>query len=342
MPSKVEDIGVEAFLEENLLSRAVKPFIWAALLPLAFSHGWKNYQEQMPSASRNMEMGIDLFLRSMKHPLKTASVTDAYIRMMKSYSSVQSEIKSSQQYLVYTELDHKIEFRPEEDTLYVYMLVQMAQFGKELADKYTKTEIKEIMKCFLKVNDAGVEVFRNYPTAMPRFTGHNRISLSLAQQVDRPLNCCPSQHIAYSALLYNICKSILELPQRNEKLWHSVETASQKMIPPVLYTKQHSLLDVAFGLHSARRAFEESFSRPFDDLMQSLPEMQSANPDLPYGEIARIYRRGSELFRPEKSQPEKSLADIVGEYLQENNFPLVAPEENNAYFDTGKGEIVKI
>ncbi len=338
MPSsKVKDIGVEAFLEENLLTKTVKPLLWATLLPLAFQRGWRNYQEQVPTASRNLEMGLDLFLRAWKHPSRIASVIKAHLKMAKSYSSAQKEIKNEKSSLVYTHLDHQIPFRPEEDTLYVYMLVQMARFGKELADKYPKEEIKEVMNCFLNVSGATVEAFYKYPTTMPRFTDHQRITLSLVQKLDKPLNCCPSQHIAYSALLYNISKTVLELPARNEKLWHSILVASKKMIRPVLYTKQHTLVDVAFGLHSARKAFEESFNVQFDDLIQFFPEMQINSPDIPYDKIAQIYQRGSELFKPESN-----LADIVGQYFREMNFPLVGPGENNAYFDMEKGEVVKL
>ncbi len=341
MPSyKAKDIGIEAFLEENALTKTLKPLLRVALLPLAVQHGWKNYCEQMPTTSRNLEMGIDLFLRAWKHPLRMASVTNTYLTMTNSYSSAQKEIKNKKHYLVYTDLDHKIPFKPEEGNLYVYMLVQMARFGKELVDKYTQytqNEIKAVLDCFLKVNAAGRDTFCNYPTTMPRFASHNQITLSLVQKLDEPLNCCPSQHIAYSALVYNISKTVLELPTRNEQLWHSILVASKKMIQPVLYTKQHTLVDVAFGLHSARKAFEECFSLPFDDLLPFFPEMQPISPDLPYDEIARIYQRGSELFKPERS-----LADVVGQYFQERGFPLVEPGENNAYFNLETGGVVKL
>ena len=177
---------------------------------------------------------------------------------------------------------------------------------------------------FIELNQMGAETYNYCPTVMPRYTNHDRFLLKIVQQIDKPLNCCPSLHIAYSILLYNIGKQVVDLPRRNFRAWQSVETTAIEMFNSVLYTKQHSITDVVMGIEAAKMAFEKYYpGLKCDDLIRLFPKMQKDNPCIPYNEIKRIHNEVSDL----KTGHRDVLAHLVKKYLQKNNYPLIKPED---------------
>lgn len=170
---------------------------------------------------------------------------------------------------------------------------------------------------------------------MPRFVEHGRLTLKITQLIDGPYNCCPSQHIAYCMLMHNIANALPVF--KRTKALEALNQASSYIIRPVLYTKQHALIDVAFGMHSARMAFEEIFNSKFDSLIGDFPQMARRDDDIPYNLIAQRYREIEEM-----QVKGMSLADMVEKYFKFYNYPLVKPGENNAYFDLASRRVVRL
>ncbi|MBU0470675.1 MAG: hypothetical protein KKA62_00555 [Nanoarchaeota archaeon] len=331
----VEDIGIESFLEETSVTKVVQPALAAILFPF-LGENPRSYFKQMPSASRNVEIVVENLLKLSSKPKKLFTILKPVCKMTTNYGKAQKETKIKEQHLVYTDLDHRIPFRPTDDILYVYQLAHMALFSRELVENYPNHVFKEVIKCFLDVEKEAVEVFQKYPTVMPRFTDHDRITLKATQAFDNPLNCCPSLHIAYSLLIYNISK-VLGFDKWDKELWKSFEQAAELTIRPVLYTKQHALIDVAFGMQVAKKSFEKIFSFKFEDLTAAFSDFEKRDQDIPYRAIEAIYYN---LDDPCKK--ENSLADVVEQFLKVNKFPVIKPKENNAYFDIRSGKVVKL
>jgi len=327
---------LRAFRKRGPLSR----FIGDGLTSL-FSLVTSNvaYLKQAPEAARNLEMMVEHLLRfGIKEPRKLGAVLLAASDWRSHYYSAQQETKDKPYFLVYTADDHKIPFKPEEDTMYAYMLAQVAYVAHKISKFLSARHLVYIAGCFQELNKISSEVYRNHQTRMPRFTDHNRISLKVVQWLDEPLNCCPSLHIAYSTLLYNIANHVLNLPARDEEAWESVKNSTYGMINSVLYTKQHALVDVAFGILAAKVIFERRFKKhTFNDLMDELPELQRRHPDIPYNKVEDAFHRGKALHRVHED-----LASVVGKYLNEKGFPLLKPNGGQFYYDEKRGVVVPI
>jgi hypothetical protein len=110
------------------------------------------------------------------------------------------------------------------------------------------------------------------------------------------------------------------------------------MFNSVLYTKQHSLLDVAFGILCAQLVFEARYEGAFDDLTHAFDGMRAEHP-IPYDEIVAIYGEARAMHRA--GEP---LADTLGRYLREHGYRTVPPDEalGIAYLDTRTREIVRV
>jgi len=158
------------------------------------------------------------------------------------------------------------------------------------------------------------------------------------QRLDKPLNCCPSLHIAYALLLDNLAPTLRDRAEYEVEALDSVRTVTLGMFNSVLYTKQHSLLDVAFGILCAKIVFERRYDTDFDDLTDAFDAMGGEHP-IPYDELTAIYREAQSMHR--SGEP---LADTLGRYLQRHGYRTVTPDQELriAYFDTRAREIVRV
>ncbi|MFH1828645.1 MAG: hypothetical protein ABH824_05280 [Nanoarchaeota archaeon] len=323
-------------------SKVIHPWLRKAFFPIVGKDDPQAFEEQFPLASRNVEIMVEYLLKMLKYPVKSSLVGLCISDWFTNYFGAQKKTADDLHYLVYTKSDHEVPFKPEEDIMYTYMVSQLAYIGNELVKTCSLKNMKIVTDCFRRANRLGTEVFYRYPTVMPRFTIHDRISLKVIQDVDKPLNCCPSLHITYSLLLDNIGEKVVYLPEKNEDAWRSVRTATEEMVNSVLYTKQHSLVDVAFGMLTAKMVFEQIFpDLKFNDFMDVYSEMQESNPDVSYDKIKLIYSQANDIQQMlKRSKSQDDLSSIVGIYFKDKKFPLVNPGENNAYFDQEKGLVI--
>jgi len=325
------------FLRSSPFSRWLRRLLKALIIPRSDPANTDAYLEQFDEASRNVEIAAEGLGGLIKnHPLKFLLVLKAVGDWQRRYFGSQKDLADKPRYLVYTQLDNKIPFVPQEDILYTYMISQIAYVANELAGVVSARQMKYITECFIALNDIGVEAFYKHPTTMPRFRDHQRLSLKVIQHLDEPLNCCPSLHIAYSLLLDGIAEFVIK-PLRNRRdAFKSIRFSTIGMFNSVLYTKQHSILDVAFGMLCARIVFEERFDMPFNDFVSVFPSLEDDHP-IPYDDIVRIYEEALAI-----RTSVDNLAEILGIYLEKHGFVTVEPGEEPGicYFDLEKREIV--
>lgn len=326
------------FRRSSGFSRWLRRKLRASIIPRSDPENRTAYLGQFDQASRNVEIAAEGLGRLFKnHPVKSLWVVRAIGDWLVRYFDAQKRAANRPRYYVYTQFDSQIPFRPEEDILYTYMIAQIAYIANELADIVSVRQMIHIADGFIELNKAGVEAFRRYPTLMPRFLNHKRLSLKVIQQLDRPLNCCPSLHIAYSLFLDGIAELMIKPHPNRRDAFDSVRFSTIGMFNSVLYTKQHSILDVAFGMLCAKIVFEDRFDRPFNDFIGVFPSLKRRHP-IPYDEIARVYRKALAIQRRGHG-----LADILGTYLRSHGYLKIAPDEGvgTGYFDTSTRQLVR-
>lgn len=294
--------------------------------------------EQAPEAARNLEILIERVCKfGAEHPQKLLAVLGTVNHWWGHYYTAQEKTQQDEHYLVYTQDDHKIPFKPEEDILYSYLPAQIALMAHAVARITNQRQFMYIVKSFAELNKEASAIYHRCQTQMPRFKNHQRISLSVVQYIDKPTNCCPSLHIAYSALLYNVAQNVVDLPQKNAEIWESVQTSTAGMTNSVLYTKQHSLADVALGIILAQTVFERRFKRgDFNNLFELFPNMAEQHPEIAYSKIRENYEHALNIRKRQKG----GLDETVETYLKEQGFPKIRLDDANCYFDDKKGEIV--
>ncbi len=332
-------VDTKIFRRSTAFSRLLRRGLRTFALP-AFGREHRDaYAEQFEDASRNVEVAVEGTLQLVnRHFLKAMPILGGVGNWLTTYFGAQENAEDRDRYLVYTEHDHRIPFRPDQDVLYAYMVCQIAYLANELAEVLSRKEMKAFAGGFTALNEVGAEAFRAHPSVMPRFLGHDRLALRVVQRLDRPLNCCPSLHIAYALLLDNLARTLGDRTDALREALDSVRSVTLGMFNSVLYTKQHSLLDVAFGILCARIVFEERYEGVFDDLTRALPAMAADHP-IPYDEIVTIYR--SAWAMRGETEP---LAETLGRYLQQHGYRTVPPDEDvaGAYFDTRARAIVRV
>jgi hypothetical protein len=332
-----EEVNIPQFKNPSTFSKALRHTLRATILPFCDKENRPEYNRQFDSASRNLELTVEGLLKLFaRHPIKGTYVVTGVFDWLGDYFSAQKETAAMDRYLVYTQKDMRIPFRPEEDIMYVYMIAQIANIIKEAASILPKKDLRHLVETFQDANDMAVEVFKKHPTTMPRFKDHQRISLKFIQSLDAPVNCCPSLHIGYSMLLDNVAREIIA-PKKPETA-ASIRYATQRMVNSVLYTAQHTLIDVAFGMLCAKRVFEKRYNKRYDDLMYTFPKLQEKHPKIDYEEIRKVYEEGATALTHRQS-----LADVIGEYLTANKYPLLGAQEdvNKCYFDTKRKELIR-
>ncbi len=340
-PVKGNPVPTAEFARSSPFSRWLRRRLEAVIIPRSDPQYRRAYVEQFGDASRNVEIAVEGLGRLLRdHPFKSLLVLRTLSDWLFRYFGTQKDLAQTDRYLVYTEHDSHIPFQPEQDILYTYMLAQIAYIANELAEIASPTRMKHITEGFMEMNRLGVEAFSRFPSVMPRYTEHDRLSLRVIQHLDKPLNCCPSLHIAYSLFLDGVADLIVRpLPEKREA-FQSVRYSTIGMFNSVLYTKQHSILDVAFGMLCAEMVFVRWFQRPFDNFVSTFPELASQHP-IPYDEIERMYNEARQISRGGGG---RSLAETLGIYLERHGYPLVGHDEEIGpgwYYDVGRGEMVR-
>jgi len=331
-------VKTRLFQRSTAFSRALRWSLRRTILPLTSAERRAAYAEQFDDSSRNLEIVIEgLGQLINRHTLKTATLSRGVVHWWSTYFSAQRGVKKRDRFLVYTERDHAVPFVPDQDILYAYMVTQVAFLANEMAEVLTRPELADIAQAFMELNRTGAEAFDRYPTVMPRFVDHDRLSLRVVQYLDAPVNCCPSLHIAYALLLDNLARTLGERLADKADVLESVRTSTVGMFNSVLYTKQHALLDVAFGILCAREVFEAHYDGEFDDLTSVFPELAREHA-IPYDAIVQMLDEATALRRTTDS-----LADALGRYLAIHGFVKVGPDEDIAdrYFDMKKRRVVK-
>ena len=332
-------VKTRLFERSSAFSRMLRWSLRRTVLPLTSAEHRDAYAEQFDDSSRNLEIVVEgLGQLINRHTLKTATLSRGVFHWWSAYFGAQRGTKKRDRYLVYTDLDHAVPFVPDQDILYAYMVTQIAFLANELAEVLSRAELAGIARAFMDLNRIGAETFERYPTVMPRFVDHDRLSLRIVQYLDAPVNCCPSLHIAYALLLDNLARSLGERLADKVDVLESVRTSTVGMFNSVLYTKQHALVDVAFGILCAREVFEARFARGFDDLTSVFPDLAREHP-IPYDAIVGMLDEATRLRRSNDS-----LADALGRYLDVHGFVTVGPNDEIAdvYFDMGKRQIVRV
>lgn len=316
--------------EDRVLTGSIKYAIRHWLIPKLGENKRREYEKQVDEASIIPYVAFKgLYQLLSNHPRNGLEAVLALANWgMRYYNEQQYE---GCRYLIYTQKDNMIPFRPEEDTMYAYMLAQLAEAGNVLADTVSTEVMSDITKGFIRMNELGAETFRQYPTIMPRFLNHNRLTLKVVQELDRPYNCCPSLHIAYSLYMYNVCKEFLKKSKVKESFRHTTKC----MFNSVLYTKQHSMIDIAFGMLCAKKVFEQEFCG-FDDMRGEFAKLKKENTSIGYGNISSIYEEITDTG-------DGRLSFILGTYLRRHLHPVMDAElALSRYFDTDSKSIKDI
>ncbi len=305
----------------------------AVLRPIVLWRGGRRdraaFRQQYPEAARNVEIALEGLLKiAASHPIRVAPILQTVAHYLRTYFGAQGSTRREKQYLIYTSEDARIPFRPEWDTFYVYMLSQISTLTHEVVGMSSFGQVRRVARTFQRLNSEGARVFHALPTRMPRLTQHTRLSLRAVQYLDAPLNCCPSLHIAYTVMIDNLFAWVLETERLRPAVWADVRTATLGMINSVLYTKQHSLVDVAFGILLARIVFTSSYpEHPFHDLTAQFDALQEENRDIPYGTIRSLLSRASELFAQEED-----LARCARRLFQEQGYPYLEASEADPFY----------
>lgn len=262
-------------------------------------------------------------------PKKCCLFGKAMMNWKRSYYRAQKVARTKRQFVAYTKRDHKIPFRPSAVIPYVNMYLHAAIVASRVANRITVDEMKRVVKAFDAFNSIAEPAFTEYPVRMPRFKDHSSVILSTVQLVDDPFNLCPSAHIGCAVLLHNVSKYFLDAPDSDKKVWRIVEKGTKDIINATLYTKQHVLMDISFGILAGRRAYEQVFPEfPFDDMIDDMQSWKAEHPDIDYGLIKDIYEEACLL-----ESKHKSIHSAVGAYLQSRGFPQIEPHEPDIMFD---------
>jgi|GEM_PF-1877513 len=338
-PEKIEAVDTLAFKEETLTGAILQKILRSIILPLSDPAKRAAYSGQFAEASRNVEIVVEkLFALAIGKPGIAWMTGGVIVDWLFSYHGAQRTSLDQARYVVYTEYDHRIPFFPGEDTMYSYMISQAVFFAHALSGIVTHAQFTNIVAVFCEANRLGSEIYNNEQTIMPRFTVHDRLSLSAVQMLDKPLNCCPSLHIAYSLLIDNFASIYIQSVHGKEKLFESLRYSTLRMFNSVLYTKQHALVDVAFGMLCAKKAFETKFDRPFDDLSAHFPALSRKNPEIDYERILAIY-----LDISHSDKAGTGYLQTVREYFAACGFIKVPADTdvNRIYFETSKRNLVE-
>ncbi|HII71975.1 TPA: hypothetical protein HA265_04440 [Candidatus Woesearchaeota archaeon] len=328
-----EIVDTAEFRRSSILSRGINWILKHTILPQFPKEHMDSYLRQWEPSSRNVEIALEGLLKLARRPRHCWAVLSTLKDWGDNYFPNADE---RPRYLINTQHDEKIPFRGEADIMYVYMIAQIGYVANGLAENTTIEEMRTVAQGFKEMNRTGGKAFSEHPSVMPRVTEHDRLSLRAAQKLDKPYNACPSLHIAYSIYMDNVAGRYL----KDRDMLDSIRKSAKAMLNSVLYVKQHSILDVAFGIMCARIVYEKTYGEGFNDFTEVFDELREEHPTIDYDEISSVYREIEEIR--EKMQDKTDLAGMMGTYLKRHGYKKIRPEEdvNNAYFDTERREII--
>ena len=318
-------VSTKEFSNKSFISNKIQALLKAIILPLSEPHMRPAYRQQFDQASRNAEILLErLGHLSIRHPIKAATVLKAIYDWQSSYFGAQKDTKDGRLYDVYTKKDRAIPFKPKEDIMYTYMLAQLAIVADEIASIINTAEMRNLVDGFMALNSIATEAFHQYPTVMPRYKQHDRVSLRIIQRLDEPLNCCPSLHIAYSIYLDNIAEDIILNRAGRKDVFEGIRYSTLRMFNSVLYTKQHALIDVAYGMLCAKIMYEDRYPRVFNDLADQFDRLQLEHPSIDYQQIHDFYKQGLIYLE----QDGLSFTQALAKALEAGQFPVISMAES--------------
>jgi len=329
---------IAEFQRQSTVRKAVQRALHAYVMHQVEPEMRPVYETHFAEASRNVEIAVDhmgqMFLRRPGHAL---CVVEAVADFIRRYYPAMKHGVERERWLIYTEHDHRVPFVAESDILYVYMAAQLGYVAHALATRLPLRAMHKMSRGFMEMNTLAIEAFEAHPTTMPRWDGRHRISLRILHAIDEPTNCAPSLHIAYALYLDNVTRHVLGGEPRYHSVCAAVRCATRGMFNSVLYTKQHAVLDVAFGMLVGRRVFLRRFGGSYDDLRDEFPALMREHA-IPFDAIAEMY---AELLEREEGG-RRPIAEVLGEYLRDHGYPRLpaGTPVGHQYFHTRTRETV--
>ena len=146
----------------------------------------------------------------------------------------------------------------------------------------------------------------------------------------------PSLHVAYSLFLDNLGEKIIMPSKGGKDIFDSIRYSTLRTFNSVLYTKQHSLIDVAFGILCAKIIFEKRFNWKFNNLINEFDLLKKDNKEIDYDYIKNVYNNALDLSK------RYGFVKSAGIYLLKNGFIKIGPKEepNKIYFDTETKKLI--
>lgn len=328
-------IETKDFNERSEFADEVKKWFFRNIRPVTKAHlltdeQRRSYEEQWDNTSRILEIGVESIAKFNHKKI----LGEAVWRWAKGYMSAQHGKVSNEKTLVYTQHDNQIPFIAEEDVIYWYMMMQSGFFGRVASYETSKENLERMLNGFIELNSYAAKTFHEVPTIMPRFNNHNRLLLKVIQKLDKPTNCCPSGHIANAFYFLSAAEEFLP---SNLEMKKSLEYSVKRMMNSVLYTKQHGLVDVFWGMVLAKDIIEKKFNRKFNDLGGSYLNMKRENPEINYDFLYGGYHEAQAILKDKRD-----FTKSVEYFFKIHGYPLITPEEvtENTYFDLAHKTII--
>jgi len=329
---------IEEVQKTPLFYRGLGYILGSFVIPFSEKANRESYKGQINDVSNIVGSSLENLLRmSFSHPIKSVYFFKSFFNWISGYFNAQVSARGKEKFFVYTQFDKDIPFIPEEDIKYVSIYPVIPYIIKELSDVLSTTEIRYTINSFMELNKMGIDVFNKYPSIMPRFFNHNRLILKFIQDYDEPLNCLSSFHIAHALFIENIFENFFSSYFKKGEIFDLVEPLPINILNSVLYTKQHSIVDVSFGILCTKIFFEKKFQKECNTFISKFDSIKSQNPLIKYDEIEKVYNEILEMYRKKND-----FSDTVKSYLEEKEFVKLNPGENieNCYFDTLSKKIV--
>lgn len=261
--------------------------------------------------------------------LLTASIGEYWRR----YFSNRSFPDNQEFYVVYTNLDHAIPFKPDPALNYWLINFKFLPAPVKLGNALPDESFNAIISAYLDIVSQGVAAFRQVPTIMPHFSARGGTAAQTAWSLLKPINCSPSLHTAAPFFLYNLGAKYF--PEMEPELRRHIG----EIVSTVIKSKYHAMIDIAFGLFLVRRIIEDKLALDFQTLESFFLQEQKTRDNIPYEHVFRMYREITEL---EKKMGGKGvpLPEIMESYFQEIGLPRVKGEKSNCFYDLDNKALV--